>query len=134
MQDETSKYLAGHMKQIAREEEDLRSLSRTAMEKALKIASKLAVNYGARRVYLFGSLAREDCHPGSDIDLAAEGVPEELYLKAYGVAESIAGPFKVDLLFLEGAKESLKECVLKEGKLLYDFQGKKNNSFKETSG
>lgn len=31
--------------------------------------------YGARRVFLFGSMARGDARPGSDVDLACEGLP-----------------------------------------------------------
>ncbi len=125
MQCDFDKYLTGHLKQIAREEEDLRRITKMALEKACEIASNLAVKYNVNRIYLFGSLARGDFQLSSDIDLAVEGVSEELYLKAYGLAESIAAPFKVDLVLLEGAKTSLRKCVLREGKLLYDFQGKK---------
>ena len=34
-----------------------------------RIVSKLAAEYGAERVYLFGSYARGDAEPGSDIDV-----------------------------------------------------------------
>jgi len=133
-QSDINKYLAGHLKQIAREEEDLRLLTEEALKKAYEIASHLAIKYNVDKVYLFGSLARDDFQLCSDIDLAVEGVPEELYFRVCALAENIAAPFKVDLVLLEGAGMSLRKCVLKEGKLLYDFQGEKNHSAEKTIG
>lgn len=134
MNGDIDKYLAGHLKQIVMEEEDVRAMAGEALDKACAIASNLAAKYNIGRVYLFGSLARGEFNLSSDIDLAVEGIPEEQYLKAYGLAENISAPFKIDLVLLESADSSLRECVLKEGRLLYDCQGEKNNPAKKTGG
>ena len=114
------KYLTGQLKQIAREEEELQVIVGQAKEKAGRIADLLVEKYDVSRVWLFGSLLHGNFHFHSDIDLAVEGIPEENYLKAYGIVEDVAAPLRVDLVLLENALPSLRECILKEGKLLYD--------------
>gem|GEM_PF-750105 len=123
---ELAGYLAGHLKKIAREEEELARLAGRARKNAAKITGELVKRYGLSKVYLFGSLACGDFKWNSDIDLAVEGLPEELLLKAYGLAEELAAPLKVDLVLLETALPSLRECILREGEILYDLQGKKD--------
>lgn len=94
----------------------------TAQGRALAVASRVATllreRHGARRVVLFGSLARGTWVPErSDIDLAVEGVSESGYLSALGAAQMCAlGP--VDLVRLEDASASLREAVQREGKEL----------------
>ncbi len=132
--EEFDKYLAGHIKQIAREEKEIQKLARQAEKKAQRIAEVLLKNYGVSKVYLFGSLAWGDFTRDSDIDLAVVGLPEELFLEVYGVAEDMATPLKVDLVLLETAEPSLKERALREGKRLYDIQGEKNRSTEKTGG
>ncbi len=39
---------------------------------------------GARKVLLFGSLARGEFRTDSDVDLAVEGLPSEVYFRAVG--------------------------------------------------
>lgn len=119
-EEEFEKYLTGQLMQIAREEEELRKYVKQAEEKAGVIADMLAKKCVVSRVWLFGSLAHGYFDFHSDIDFAVEGLPEENYLKAYGIAEDIAAPVKVDLVLLETALPSLRDCILKEGKLLYD--------------
>jgi predicted nucleotidyltransferase len=46
------------------------------------VASELATvfkRYGIKRAYLFGSVTRGACSPGSDIDLYVEPVPPEKF-------------------------------------------------------
>jgi uncharacterized protein len=77
----------------------------------------LIERHGARRVWLFGSLAAGEPTPESDVDLAVEHLPAGAYLIA--LAELIAlfhGP--VDLVRLEEAPASLRERVLAEGREL----------------
>lgn len=125
-QSEFEKYLDGHLKQIAREEEELQKLAGEAMKKANMIASKLAETFNISKMYLFGSLAWGSFQIDSDIDLAVEGLPEELFLMAYGVAENIAGSFKIDMVLLENAVPSLRERVIEEGTVIYDLRGEKD--------
>ena len=128
------RYLAGHIRQIAREEEEMQKFAGLSEKKAHQIAAELVKKCGVGKVYLFGSLASGEFSPESDIDIAVEGLPEEFYLKAFGLAGDIAAPAKVDPVLLETALPSLKECILKEGKLLYDLQGKKDCALKKTGG
>jgi uncharacterized protein len=74
-------------------------------------------SYGARRVWLFGSLVVGQPTPESDVDLAVEGLPTSDYFKALA---DLMGLFHapVDLVRLEEAAESLRERVLLEGREL----------------
>jgi predicted nucleotidyltransferase len=134
IQEEFKRYLLGHTRQIAQEEEELRENMRLADEKARRIIAKLVKIYGLSRAYLYGSLAFGDFNVDSDIDIAVEGLPEELFFKAYGLAEEGASPFKVDLVLLESAMPSLRERILKEGKLIYDLQREKDCPPSEIDG
>ncbi|MCL6448315.1 MAG: nucleotidyltransferase domain-containing protein [Armatimonadetes bacterium] len=131
---EDKKYITGHLRQLKREEKQIARKARQARAKAGEIARQLACRYGAKKIYLFGSLATGEFDQDSDIDLAVAGLPEEHHLKAYGLAEGVAQPFPVDLVLLESAVDSLKERVNKEGVVLYDGQGKKNSPAETPGG
>jgi len=81
----------------------------------------LLTEFGAMKVYLFGSLTRDDevFHEDSDIDLAAEGIAPGQFFKA-GVALGRACDYRyrVDLIDLETAREGLRKMILAEGELL----------------
>jgi len=89
-----------------------------ARQEACRIARTLVGDYGAKRVYAFGSLTREGRFgEHSDIDLAVEGLPPELYLRALGRVLR-KSPRPVDLIELEDCPAPLRERVLTEGDLL----------------
>lgn len=75
------------------------------------------------RVFLFGSRARGTHAPGSDVDLAIEGVESDsgeiTQLQAF-LEESML-PQKVDLVLLSQLPESIQEEVRREGKLWIDL-------------
>ncbi|MBI4700582.1 MAG: nucleotidyltransferase domain-containing protein [Deltaproteobacteria bacterium] len=76
---------------------------------------------GARRVWLFGSLADEAFHEGSDIDLAAEGLPAGAALFRLAVElDRVAAPFRIDLVPLEDAHAPVRAGILARGELLHD--------------
>jgi hypothetical protein len=83
----------------------------------LPAARDLLVRLGARRVFLFGSLATGSVTETSDVDLAVEGLPREAYLEALG---GLMALFRaaVDLVRLEGAPDKLLERVHGEGREL----------------
>ncbi len=90
-------------------------------EESLRFIRALAEEYGAARVFLFGSclsLPQEDAH---DIDLAVEGIPEE-QLDAFwdGLMWADAlGRKPVDVLRLEDG-HWLNPIILDEGVLIYE--------------
>src|SRR5437867_9829735 len=90
-----------------------------ARERALTIAHELARvlvdRYGARRVVLVGSLVRGDFGHGSDIDLVAEGLPDESFFAAGAELERLAGGIGVDLVTIESATPAFRARVAAEG-------------------
>ncbi len=76
---------------------DEQKMKDEAINKAEKIASFLKTSYGARNVYLFGSLAwRNRFTSHSDIDTYVDGFPKEKdYWEAVAKSEEIAMPFPV---------------------------------------
>lgn len=75
--------------------------------------------YGAKKIVLFGSLARESGHRYSDIDVACEGLPQENFFKALGEILSVLDE-DVDMLDLEEVKGTLRSRIEREGVLLYE--------------
>ncbi len=70
---------------------------------------------GARRVWLFGSLARgrkQDWQ--SDLDLATEGLPPERYLACLGEL-LMRLPVRVDLVEVERASDALRRAISEHG-------------------
>ncbi len=97
-----------------------------AVQAAEACARLLVERYGARRVYLFGSLATGRAgHACSDIDLAAEGLGRgRVYWRALAQLWARLPPgIELDLVPLEDADPELAERILKEGKRLHGDQG-----------
>jgi len=89
-----------------------------AYEAARRCAETLVDKFGARRVYLFGSLAEGMFKRASDIDLVVEGLNPVLFFKAYVEISDLAGKFNVDLIPFEAYK--YKSEIFEKGKLLYE--------------
>lgn len=81
-----------------------------------QVAAELKSRFKAKRVILFGSLAQADWFvPGSDVDLAVEGLTAGDYWQAWRLAEEIIKHRSVDLIEIEMAKESLRQAILRYG-------------------
>jgi uncharacterized protein len=91
---------------------------RARASEALPALVALLAGGGARRVWLFGSLAWGSAHEGSDIDLAVEGLPAEALWPAQGELLRVA-PCSVDLVRIEEAPEALASRIRREGRLLH---------------
>ena len=82
--------------------------------------------HGAKAVYLFGSAARDEARPDSDVDVAIlrGGAPartlDELPLDLQAQLEALLGR-PVDLVTLDGASPDLAHRVLRDGRLLLDL-------------
>lgn len=81
----------------------------------------LCEKYGARKVYLIGSLKEPEAfYDGSDIDLVVEGLPPRLYFKALAeLWRQLPAGLELDLIPLEDADPELRSRTLKEGVMLY---------------
>jgi predicted nucleotidyltransferase len=94
--------------------------ARRARRVAERLAGLLAERYGVRRVVLAGSLARGEYARGSDIDLAVEELPDEVFFRAGADLDACAGGIPVDLVPLESAVPAYREAVAREGIVLHD--------------
>jgi len=74
------------------------------------------------RVWLFGSRARGDAGPRSDIDLAIEapGASRPRWLALEADIEDSDTLLHIDLVRWDEASEGLRERILAEGEVLYD--------------
>lgn len=88
------------------------------IEEARRLSSRLATLFGARKVFLFGSLAWPDHRIiNGDIDLAVDGLPLERFLDAVAWLDR-ATTFDVDLVQLESLPEPLRSRIIAEGDVL----------------
>ena len=69
---------------------------------------------------LVGSLARGEFSVGSDIDLAAEGIPDDAFFKAGADLEAAAEGLHVDLVPIESANAAFLADLARDGIVLHD--------------
>jgi predicted nucleotidyltransferase len=75
------------------------------------------------RVLLFGSRAKGENKPYSDIDLAVElnqNIDFRLKRKIKELIEDISGMYSVDIVYLNECSESFRNIVYETGKVLYE--------------
>lgn len=107
---------------------------RQAREIAENLAEMLVQNYGAKEVWLFGSLVRAaSFHRNSDIDLAVAGLPAQQFFRILAQLNT-ATEFAVDLVDLDACPSWLAEAIRIEGKLLRAQQVEPLFCKKETGG
>ena len=78
------------------------------------------------KVYLFGSLARKNSTPYSDIDLAFESkeqLNQKTIVKIKDEIDNLRTLRKIELIYLNESSSSLRRVVKKEGVLIYEFKG-----------
>lgn len=113
-------YIRAWRERWRRQREADREAAREAREIADRLARHLRDAYGVNRVVLAGSLARGDFRVGSDIDLAAEGIPDDRFFRAGADLETAAGGLHVDLVPIESADPAYLADLDREGIVLYD--------------
>ncbi len=76
--------------------------------------------HGARRVVLFGSRARRDAGPKSDIDIAVEGCRD--FPAFYeDVQERLWSLLKVDVVNLDECTScELRDSIARDGRVIYE--------------
>ncbi len=87
-----------------------------AWEVARAAARLLRQRFGATRVVGFGSLTnRAWFTPWSDIDLAAWGIPPDVFYKAVAVVTGLSSEFKIDLVSPQDCRPALRQVIAREG-------------------
>lgn len=109
----------GYRRALARLHEAREVAARQRAEQALAVARQAAAilrqEFGARRVWLFGSLARGTFDAVSDIDLAVDGIDEQAFLPALGRLLSLHTDFPIDLVDVREARPGVRAAIEKEG-------------------
>jgi len=92
------------------------NLYEKAWNKARIISAILKNKYAVKKVFVFGSLTDPELFDeNSDIDIAVEGIDEELFYKAMGDIISKIGTFKVDLVDFNDCKKTIFDAIKREG-------------------
>ena len=94
-------------------------LSSEARKLAAQIARDLGELYGAKKVFLFGSLSRGDQGPVFDIDLAVTGISPARFFKAVAFATGRSRRWKLDLVDVDDCGGCLRDIIEKEGVVLW---------------
>lgn len=86
-----------------------------AFKRKIALAAAALKRYGAREVYVFGSLAEGKYTSHSDIDMAVSGLPSRVFFAAMGEAHTILMR-PLDLIDLDDGS-LFSEYLKKEGLL-----------------
>lgn len=80
----------------------------------------VAASHGARNVRLFGSIARGEAHPDSDVDLLVEMDPDRSLLDLVGLGQDLEALLdcKVDVLTDASLHPALRDRILAEARPL----------------
>jgi predicted nucleotidyltransferase len=78
----------------------------SAMFSEIQRAVDVLLSNGAREVYVFGSHARGEAVPGSDLDLPVRGMPPEHFFRAVGETCSVLS-IPVDIVDLDESSPAL---------------------------
>jgi predicted nucleotidyltransferase len=105
---------AREREELTRQEQEQRA--RRAWASARRAAAFLRDEFGARRVVLFGSLARGDrFHQRSDIDVAVEGIEPRAFWRAWSAVDSLDTEFEINLVDMQMASSALHCEIEKRG-------------------
>lgn len=94
----------------------IHELIRSKREEILSIAA----HYGARNVRLFGSAARGDARPGSDIDILVEWEPGRSLLDHVALMQDLADLLgvKVDVVTRDALHRYIRDEIVAEARPL----------------
>lgn len=115
--DKMEVYRRSARRRSAERARQLSELRERALAAARQAACLLKMEYGAKDVFLFGSLAEQaSVFDGrSDVDLAVRGLDQKRYFRAVSRLLDLDHAFDVDLVEMESAPERLVRKIEKEG-------------------
>lgn len=83
----------------------------------IKKAIKILKEYGAKEVFIFGSIANGNFNKNSDIDIAIKGLNEKVFYKVASILMfELENEF--DLIDLDDKENTFSQMLLKVGGLL----------------
>ncbi len=88
---------------------------KTALVEKARRAGEYLRSLGAHQAYLFGPITRDDFHPHSVADMAVSGLPHEHIYAVEARIADILGTDGFDLVYLEHARERLRNRILEQG-------------------
>ncbi len=98
------------------DERRIKTRSKAGWILARKAAKLLKSEFGAEKVFVFGSLLHESSFTlWSDIDLSASGIAADKFYSAVAAVTDLSPSIKIDLIDFECCRSSLKEAILKDG-------------------
>ncbi|MCA6509427.1 MAG: nucleotidyltransferase family protein [Pseudanabaena sp. M109S1SP2A07QC] len=97
-------------------EQKIKSLARSDVMQTLSMHRNELKRLGVKSLRLFGSVARDEATPDSDIDFLVEFVNDPSFFELFEVQYFLEDIFhcKIDLGMEESLKEHLREPVLKD--------------------
>lgn len=110
-------YVDGARERLRRAREQAAAWNVEALEQASRAARRLR-ELGAHEVILFGSVARGDGRPGSDVDLLVDGIPDERWYDACAEVADVVTCAEVDLVPRSRARAHILIRALAEGRVL----------------
>jgi len=112
----TSKYPLIFTEDASEADLTLSSRYQDAWQLAMRAASLLKESFSAKKVVVFGSLAKHSLFTRwSDVDLATWGIPDDQFYAAVGAVTGLTTDFKVDLVDAAACRESLRKAIETEG-------------------
>lgn len=87
-----------------------------------KVIKTLKEHVNPKKIYLFGSRAKNTHRNGSDFDFAVTGKTPafESQKRIEDKIADFAGLYKIDIVYLENVDEGFRELILHEGKVIYE--------------
>ena len=85
-------------------------------DRSLRAVATLLLDMGASEVFIFGSAARHELRPDSDIDIAVRGLPPARFFAAASQATDVLGR-PADLMDLDDRSPAVR-YVLGSGELI----------------
>ncbi len=83
----------------------------------LAMIEQILLEYGAKKIILYGSLARDDYHPDSDIDICVQGLPNKHYFRA--LAECLMKTtHRMSIVDFKNTHGYFRERIIREGRLI----------------
>jgi len=112
------KYVDYWRRRGAEQKRHSQRLAKQARSDLERIVTALVGEFGASRIILFGSLVRGRFAPGSDMDLAVEGIPPGDFFAALALVNRLAS-LRVDLKPLEDLEPHFRRRVIATGEVIY---------------